>query len=359
MGQEPVQSSMVQMWYFRIITATNFWENTMKHTVYKKGSSKTSFIQAILLITFLVIGYLGFKILKRGDMSAGLNAFVNMDMENIRPLQAMEEEKKLALQKVFGGFYVHETGDTSAKVRKYDCLELRDNGIIWQVIEWRVQYPSGDTVSYYHIRYGYLNPYSVAGNGKDIVCEVRTIRQVFIHGTDTCFGASQVDELWQTRKEDTLLVMNRKEYTPYKGELSTFFPVGMIDLIDKLINKDCTHGYSAAMGIRDYLADYFRTSAATGADTISIANILSTYFIPSFAEEVFSTIPYYPVLPDSLSIPLRISGKGRPAVALSKGKRAQIGHFETVMYNELESWVVAPNGMKEQQMHYTIRFPAP
>jgi len=330
----------------------------MKHTVYKKGRSRTSFIQAVLLVTFLVIAFLGYKVLKRGELSAGLNSFVNMDMQTMRPLQSMDNEKKLALQKVFGGFWVHETVDTAAMVRKYDCLELRDNGIIWQVIQWRVRYPSGDSGSYYHIRYGYLNPYSVAGNGKDIVCEVRTIRQIFIDGADTCFGASQVDELWQTRKADSVLVMNRKRYTPYKGELSSFFPAGMIDLIDKLINKDCHQRYSVGTAIRDHLADYFRTIKSKTSDSLSVKNTLTTYFVPAFAEEVFATIPYYPILPDSIELPLQITSKGTPVVTYSKGKRAQATNFETVIFTELESWMVAPVGASGQQFQYKVKFPA-
>jgi len=338
----------------------------MKHSVYKRGSSKASFVQAVLLIAILVIGFLGYQVLKKGGLSAGLNAFVNMDVQNMRPLQAMADEKKVALQKTFGGFWVNETADSTARVRKYDCLELKENGIIWEVIHWNIRYPDGDSSSVYHVRYGYLNPYGLAADDKDVVCEVRTIRQIYIYGNDTCFGASQVDELWQTRKEDSLLIMNRKRYQPYHGELTVFFPEGMIDLIDKLINNDCRHNFSVATLIKEKLGEYISTiSGEKTADSTSIGELLHTYFEPAFIEEVFASIPYYPVLPDSIEVPISLSGKGAVIVALSKGKRAQAGHFESRIFDELESWVIAPT-MKDISettrhllMSYTIRLPAP
>ncbi|MBN1578041.1 MAG: hypothetical protein JW913_15885 [Chitinispirillaceae bacterium] len=311
----------------------------MQHTSPRRGTAKSSYVQAILLLVFLALGILGYKVLKKGGFTSGLNAFINMDVKDFRSLQSMKEEQKLSLQKSFGGFWVNRTADPDALIRKNDRLELRDNGIIWQVVHWLVLYPCGDTGSYYHIRHGYLNPYSVAADRRSIVCEVRTIRQIFIYGADTCFGRSQVDELWQTRKEDSLLVMNRKRYLPYHGELSDFFPEGMIDLIDKPMLKDCEHNLDLAHIVRNRLAGCYQNNKATRTcDTVVIKEELSEYFKSAFVDEIFTAIPYFPKLPDSMSLPIKLKHDGTITLDLSKGARARADHFEARILDQIEAW---------------------
>ena len=311
----------------------------MKHSAPKKGTSKTSFVQAVLLIVFLVLGYLGYSVLKKGGGTAGLNSFVNMEVEDFRALKSMKEEQKHALQKTFGGFWVYSTADTFAPVRKEERLELRDNGIIWQVIRWQVAYPDEDTVFYYQIRHGYLNPYSVAADGRSIVCEVRTIRQVFMQNDDTCFGQSQVDELWQARIDGSLLVMNRKRYQQYHGELSLFFPGGMIDLIDELIMNDCRHGINLGGVVREQLRECFQKSEWTRTcDASYMGQLVNDYFKVCIMDELFSTIPYFPSLPAQIELPLVLQHDGTALLDMPKAKRTQAGHFTALIYNGIENW---------------------
>ncbi|MBN1306938.1 MAG: hypothetical protein JXA18_03410 [Chitinispirillaceae bacterium] len=311
----------------------------MQHTFPKRGRAKSSFVQAILLIIFLVLGFLGYKKLKKGGFASGLAAFINVDVKDFRPLQSMKEEQKKALQKSFGGFWVNRTVDSNALLQKDDCLELRHNGIIWQVVHWLVRYPCGETGSYYHIRHGYLNPYSVAADRRSIVCEVRTIRQLFINGSDTCFGRSQVDELWQARKEDSLLVMNRKRYFPYHGALPEFFPEGMIDLIDMLLLNSCEDIPNLSHIVGNRLDScYQQDKTARPCDTAVINEELSEYFKPAFVDELFAAMPYFPVLPDSMILPIQLHHDGTVSLDISKGERAQVDHFEERILDRIESW---------------------
>jgi hypothetical protein len=333
----------------------------VRHTTDRKSSSKTSFIQAVLLLVFLIVGFLGYKILKQGDITSGLNSMVNMDVQGMRQLQAMDDTTKKTLQKTFGGFWVYKTEDSLSPVQKNDCLELRDNGIIWQVIHWRVKYPSGDTESFYHVRYGYLNPSNTTNNSDNIVCEVRTIRQIFIHDGDTCFGTSQVDELWQARKNDTVLNLNRKKYTPYHGELTIFFPDGMIDLINKVVINDCRRNLTSGAIIKENLNNYYQnTDTKKTNDTRIIKQSLSDYFKAAYVDEIFSALPYFPVLPDSIVVPIACTERGRLEVTLSKNETARLHHFEKIVINELATWPVPPTiGNTPVKMKYSIKLPVP
>ena len=333
----------------------------MKHTEHKKGTAKSSFVQAVLLVVFFVLAFLGYKVLKGGGFTGGLNSFVNMDAPNFRPLESMKEEEKVALQKSFGGFWVYATNDTSAAIQKHDCLELRDNGIIWEVIHWRVAYPTGDTASYYHVRYGYLKPYSIAADERTIVCEVRTLRQVYIYNNDTCFGHSQVDELWNARKEDSLFILNRKRYTPYKGELSQFFPDTMIDLIDKLLLNECHHTLNLSYLVKEKLEDCYQNSESTRTcDRSAIKRAVNEYFKAAYVDELFPALPYFPSLPESTRLPFALHFDGKATLELSKNHRVQAHHVEGLIFKEFESWPFPRCDSKDSPtIDFTLQLLAP
>ncbi len=333
----------------------------MNHNSPKKGTSKSSFVQAILLIVFLVLGYLGYTVLKKGGLTSGLNSFLSADISDFRSLESMKDEQKTALKRAFGGFWVYRTQDPDAPIQKEEHLELRDNGIIWEVIRWRVAYPYEDTAEYYHVRYGYLNPYSVAADEKSIVCEVRTIRQVFIVDEDTCFGKSQVDELWQTRLEDSLLVMNRKHYRVYSGELTEFFPEGMIDLVDKLLINDCVHGYGLGEVVENRLRSCYQHNEWTRTcDTAALYRALTEYFEPAVVEEIFSTMPYFPSLPEEVHLPLSVAPEGGVQLTIANAGRAQAGYFNEVLYSAIEKWPFPRCDAREMpKLDYVISLPVP
>ncbi len=319
-------------------------------------------MQAILLLVFLVLGFLGYRFLKRGGIATGLTSFINMETPNIRSLESMKDEDKTALQRRFGGFWVHATDNPEAAIQKRDCLELNENGIIWQVIQWRVLFPSGDTGCYYHIRHAYLNPYGVAADKRTTVCEVRTIRQVFIDEDreDTCFGRSQVDELWETRRDDTLFSMNRKIYVPYRGELHSFFPEGQIDLIDKLLMNECVPEMNLTYLVRERLSEIYRDNQESRTcDTVQIKENLIEYFKSAFVDEMFSSIPYFPTIPDSIGLPLQLRFDGSVTLAFSKNRRAQACVVEERTFQELEKWPFPRCDTREMpSITYSMPIPA-
>ena len=306
----------------------------MKHTEQRQGTAKSSYVHALLLIVILVVGYLGYNILIRGGgLMSGLSSMMSSDGGTFRPLESMEDEKKGALQRSFSGFWVYKTEDTTAPVQKTECLELQDNGIIWQVNHWRVAYPNGDTGSYYRAFTAYLYPYSVAANGRSIVCEVRTIRQTYIHEEDTCFGKSQVDELWEAWKDDTTLVLNRKRYTPYHGELATFFPDGMIDLVDQLLVTECTHETSFTWLVQSRLKELYQNDPATSTcDTAVYHRNIDEYFRPVYVDELFAAIPYFPEIKEKLELPIQLKHDGYVTLDLTKNKRVQSGHVASLIH---------------------------
>jgi hypothetical protein len=312
----------------------------MRHNEPGRRTAKSSYIHALLLVLVLIVGYLGYSILIRGGgLLSGLTSIMSSDGGTFRQLESMAEDKKVALQRSFKGFWVYKTEDTTAPVQKTEWLELQESGIIWQVTHWRVAYPTGDTGSYYRVFTAYLRPYSVAENGRSIVCEVRTIRQTYLYDNDTCFGKSQVDELWETWKDDTVLVMNRKRYTPYHGELAEFFPDSMIDLVDKLLLNECTHEMSLTYLIRTRLQELYQNNPKTGScDTTVFHGNIQRYFKPVYLDELFATIPYFPEMKGELVLPIILKHDGTVSLDLTKSERVQAEHVESLIYKTLETW---------------------
>jgi hypothetical protein len=140
-------------------------------------------------------------------------------------------EQKSVFLKNHAGFWVYQacfmTGGVPLK--KIDLLEFKDNGIIWEVVEWDVRMPSGKTMAYFQIRTGYVEPYGTLNN--DTLGDAYTIHQSFITGKDTCFGGWNFLDLWSIRLEGGSLVICKRKYEPYKGAVADFFPHGMLDLV--------------------------------------------------------------------------------------------------------------------------------
>jgi hypothetical protein len=141
------------------------------------------------------------------------------------------ETKKKDFLSAHAGFWLYQSyginGGTPLK--RIDRLELKGNGILWQVVEWDVKMPSGKEEKFYQIRTGYVEPYGTMG--MDTMCDVYTIHQSFMTSHDTCFGGWNFIDLWVIRKEGDALVVSKRTYEPYRDEAVDFFPHGMLDLV--------------------------------------------------------------------------------------------------------------------------------
>lgn len=98
------------------------------------------------------------------------------------------------------------------------------------MVEWTLPMPSGVVTTFYHIRTVYCNPFGTIG--RDTLNDVCTIIQAFIAGSDTCFGARKVAEIWEAHKTGETMTLCGRMYTPYTGDIAEFFPRGMIGFVD-------------------------------------------------------------------------------------------------------------------------------
>jgi hypothetical protein len=207
-------------------------------------------------------------------------------------------EQKEEFLKTHAGLWVYRyygvTGDVPLK--KIDLLELKDNGIIWEVVEWDVKMPSGKESALYQIRTGYVEPYGIMRN--DTLSDAYTIHQSFITSSDTCFGGWNFLDLWVIRKEGASLVVSKRKYEPYQGAITEFFPHGMIDLVgmggdgsNRFFNKTGSGLFGAQIelktsvpGVKTIDSDSLRTNAMALPDCLDMNSLIDVLKKELFGE---------------------------------------------------------------------------
>ncbi|NLD99234.1 MAG: hypothetical protein GX640_05115 [Fibrobacter sp.] len=321
------------------------------------SSSSSSIVKGIVLLVFLIVLFVITSKLKKNGFSSHLTNLVNTDFSiDMKKIKELGEAEKEAQKKIFAGFWVYQTQDQEASVQKSDHIELKDNGIIWQVINWFITLPSGDTVSIYHTRQAYLNPYGKITDNL-FSCEARIIRQVYIIGTDTCYGNSQVDEIWTAEMGKNGLVLNNRVYNKYDGETEEFFPEGMIDQVDRLLLKSCKTGAGMTFYAKNIIKDKLNASQPVIFNAQSMREWVQQYYNPIVVEEMLCS-PNLGVVPDSLRIEFSVATDGSVFALKSKGRLLEENRFEKKLIQEIQTWVFPKPepGAQKTDVSHTFKF---
>jgi hypothetical protein len=152
--------------------------------------------------------------------------------------QRFSEESKPRYLKGIAGFWTFDLEKIAGGklISKRDRLEIKENGIVWEVVEWKMTMPGADSAeTFYHIRTAFINPYGVLKG--DSLSDAYILSQEFIGAGDTCFGGYNYSELWQISRRGEYLEISKRNYRLYKGDIEDFFPHGIIDLVEKSENQ--------------------------------------------------------------------------------------------------------------------------
>jgi hypothetical protein len=204
----------------------------MKIITPKKPSDL--FIKAGIFGVFFLIVLIFFLIASKNVKSVDTGSKI---LNGVTRYKGFSEKEKDALRLRNAGFWQYAS-DISATISVSDRIELKTNGIFWQVTQYAIGLPSGNSTRFMHVITGYLNPFcKLAENNRDsILCDVHTINQTFIMGHDTCYGASNSDTTWNVTANGKRFELGNRAYAAYDtagGALFRFFPSGVLDIIDK------------------------------------------------------------------------------------------------------------------------------
>ncbi|MBN1131380.1 MAG: hypothetical protein JXA71_20510 [Chitinispirillaceae bacterium] len=180
--------------------------------------------------------------------------------------QRFSEEQKALYLKGIAGFWAFDLEKIAGGmlVSKKDRLEIKENGIVWQAVEWKMTMPDSTRTVLTQIRTVYINPYGISRG--DTLSDAYVLSQAFFGGEDTCFGGYNYSELWQMARRGGDLVLSKRNYRPYRGALAVFFPAGAVDLVER--SEKQLYYDTIAGGVRETKlnsVNYIRkTDAGTG-----------------------------------------------------------------------------------------------
>lgn len=326
------------------------------HTT-RRGSSKSSLIKSVVFLALLVVGFIGVSRISRFGLPSQAASLINIDTDvSQQKISQIPEQQQDSLRKSFAGFWVSEIISGNEAVRKTDHLELRDNGIIWQVINWFITFPSGDTLSMYLARNAYLIPYGKHDGKKGYACDVRVIRQTFIVGTDTCYGPSQQDELWLVEKTSQGIKFNGREFVSYDGELVEFFPDSMIDLVDKLLVNGCVPGASLQKYAHMAISEQLEKLAPVAYKEEITKQWIKHYYTPLMVDDLLHSQLHFSI-PDSVTIAFTVSADGK--VTASTIKSGDRGRVNSLLLQNINSWIFPKHTLTEKapKIVHTFHFP--
>lgn len=320
-----------------------------------KRNRSSSFVKGLLLLFIFAAILFLYKNLKTNGLPSHFSSMLSGEFDNYRNLKALDSTSVDSIRNQIAGFWVHSSGDSSTAVRITDCLELQKSGIIWQVIRWDINYLNVDSVSLYHIRHCYLNPYSLSVDSSEIIHDVRILRQSFIKGEDTCYGASQIDNMWRGRWLDGILELNRKKYTKYTGSLQTFFPENMIDLVDKIDISEC----SGSSQLTPHSVEFLRNLFADNQSVIQPDNkkVIYDFYDYFLKDELIEALPYLSSIEDSVPIILTIQPDGNVQNVILQGNVVVQNKLQEQILKEAFSWKFPVRQSESAiEIHYTLKF---
>jgi hypothetical protein len=305
-----------------------------------------SYVSGLLLLGLLVVSWILIRGINKSGLPAGLAGLINADYENFRNLERFDSAAAQEARGRIAGFWTYSSGEAPrAPVSKREYLELAGTGMLWMVREWEVLAPSGDLHKISHVAMGFVSPYSYSPGGA-YYCETRIIRQAYVFGGDTCYGASQADEIWEfgidtAGADGRALTVNRREYRPYAGELKEFFPDGgLLDVVDKVSLSACAAAADLSWASKKLLARSME-AAPFFARAGAIDSLIGLYYKPMVLDELARR--YDPrAVPDVMDIRMTLSPDGAVTDLRYRGAKVVTKRFDDLALLDMKSWLYPP-----------------
>jgi hypothetical protein len=313
----------------------------------------------VILVVILACAWFFIRSFQNSGAAGGIAGLINSDYENFRNLAPFDEDTVKAAQKRISGYWIYAEGDTAkSPVAKREYMEVIDNGIIWQVTDWYINTPSGGSHKITRVHTGYVAPFSYSRDGGAYVCEMRVIRQAYIADGDTCYGASQVDDMWLVFRGvgDTVLTVNQRDYALYTGDIKEFFPEGVsLGIVDKVTLGAC--------GAASSLQFYSKRALGGSLNAVpffaraqAVDSLVRVYYKPIVFDEMVRK--YDPrSVSDELDVRLTLSPEGELTDVKRKPSNMLTKRFDDRAAAEIRSWLFPAVGDTDdpQKIKLTVK----
>ena len=314
---------------------------------------KNSYIRAIMLLSVLVIAFVLYRSLIRDGLPGGLAGLLNADFEAYRNLSRFEEPQQVEIRNKLAGFWEYSQGNPDEDpVSKTERLELIDNGIVWHIVSWVINLPSGAQNTLFHARQAYFTPFSYSQDTSLIYCEALVVRQIFISGKDTCYGENHELEMWEMDIEENLLHFNNRVYSRYEGELADFFQDNrLLRVVDQIDLGPCEMGTTLRTISKGLIAENPGEVEAGKREAV-INSMIEMYYRPLIIEE-FTRNQDQRTVPDSVNLTLVVSRDGAVTNIRNHSTGLTTVRFNRALSHEIQSWVF-PSSESDETFSITL-----
>jgi hypothetical protein len=323
----------------------------------RRPNQKNSFIKGIVLLAALIIGFFFYQ--QSDELIAGLTGVLN-EIEQPSEVAPFEEDRKKEITESLAGFWTYdsERSNTPSNPSIRDRIELIDNGIIWRVRTEEYRLPAGDTASLTRIEQAFLHPgFFAEENTQTVSCDVRVLKKVLIHNTDTCYkpvysqqedGWKQdtvwypLDErTWYVRRDGDRLFLDGKIYRNYGDKpLDQFFPEGALDLVDDIAVERCPSKFTEKTFVRDRIVKSVSGMNGEQADSRAPEEIFDSYYVPFCMKPIIDELwwTYGRPYPE-FNVELQIAPDGAVEKAGLQGYDPALGrHLREALVAEIKAW---------------------
>lgn len=219
----------------------------------RRSSSTSSFAKALLFLVVLVVAWFIADRVGRKGIPGPFSEMLNSEQAPSGGYIPLDTASQNRVVEAAAGFWRASLHDSLSDhlFTGTDMIELKDNGIVWRVLDYRLFVPGGDTLVYRKVYDAYLRPHGWE-RGKDSVaaCDVRILRQAAIAGPDTCYGPTDVDVVWSLGI-GVGFALEGRNYAAYSGDLGEFFPQGAIDMLERAYQGGGPGGARSAYQVQD------------------------------------------------------------------------------------------------------------
>jgi hypothetical protein len=321
-----------------------------------KKPSELFFKAGIFGIFFLIV-LIFFVIASKNVKSVDTGAKI---LNGVTRYKGFSEKEKDNLKLKNAGFWQYSS-DISPTINVSDRIELKTNGIFWQVTLYTIGLPSGNSTRFTHIITGYMNPFCklAANNTDSILCDVHTIKQAFIMGKDTCYAPSDVDTTWNVIANGKRFGIGDRNYAPYDtahGALFRFFPEGVLSIVDKIALLQSPHGNGFITYAKKAIISDMGTVKVDALTGDAVQKIVDAYY-RIFIETIASGAPQIgPGKSKAVKIEFDVASNGKTSNGLVGGSALDNKKLGPAFLAEVNSWVFPSFKQSEPVLHIQREF---
>lgn len=337
---------------------------------------KKAVIQLLLLVGLLILVTCIISWTLKNDVTKKIDTFFNSRTIPVYYDSVLVENQKKKNAGFWQRFEEKKLPEKPYSIN--DCIEIKDNGIFWQVVQYTLWLSESDSAKIMHVLTGYINPFKADPSDSTTTLVDAFVRaQAFVVNQDTCYVGKETMDLQRQqnimemmsevfaskiRADQNVLYIDDKKYAAYdtvKYPLADFFPLGTVEIVDKFSVEKCLSGYSLSTIVKRESERYLSTTENPITEN-SVKDIIKNYYQPLIVNLIAKGYTSKVLEPMSGKIILGFDVNGNGTVSGIKiiNDKLSNRYFSKRLVGEIATWrfLTKKNGTEIVHINYEFNF---